>query len=375
MEFFASGLPQDVGPSHNQVMTNSLSRRKWIGLSGAGVLAGALPRNLWTQGGGLAEGAVAIASGNGLRTVEDAYQRVTQAEERPVHAAVMGVRIQEDDPRDMSVGYGGLPNERGVVQLDSACMDGPTHNAGGVACIENIKNPAQVAEIVMDQTDHVLLVGEGATEFGLSYGFKKEDLLTPQTREVWLRWRARRSNSDDWLAPLQEQPGVEIGPDQRPYGTIHCSVLNGSGDLGCCTTTSGLAYKIPGRVGDSPLIGCGLYCDNEVGSAGATGRGEAAIHSGGSWLIVERMRMGDEPQAACLYALQRVAEQAQRQAAWQPSLWKDGRPGFNLQFYAVRKDGLYGSARMLGREGAKNFAVCDSKGPRKEAAAILFPNN
>jgi len=317
--------------------------------------------------------AVAISSLNGLRTVEKACALVAEGT-RPVTAAVQGVAIVEADPKDMSVGYGGLPNEDGVVQLDAACMDGPRHNAGSVGCIERVKHPAQVAEVVMDQTDHVNLVGEGATRFAHDLGFPDEDLLTPEARKVWLRWRASHSKDDDYLAP---QGGGTTNADlERIYGTIHCSVLNADGDLGCCTTTSGLSFKIPGRIGDSPLIGCGLYCDNEVGSAGATGRGEAAIHSGGSWLVVERMRAGDTPEEACLYALRRVAEQVQRQKAWQPGLWNEDRkrPSFNLSFYAVRKDGLYGSARMLGKPGNPTFAVCDAQGARKEAGAIAFPN-
>ena len=288
---------------------------------------------------------------------------------RPVSAAVQGVAIQEDDESDHSVGKGGLPNEHGVVTLDAACMDGPTHNAGAVAHLEDIRNPAQVAEKVMDLTDHVLLVGKGAKDFALSFGFEEEALLTDEARKIWLRWRAQRSGKDDWLWPLQDDGEVE-----HTYGTIHCSVLEPGGNLGCCTTTSGLSYKIPGRVGDSPLIGCGLYCDNEVGSAGATGRGESAILSGGSWLIVERMRAGDEPEEACLHALRRVAEQVRRQARWQPALADGDRPSFNLRFYAVRKDGLFGSASMRGRPGAKNYAVCDAAGARLEAGAILFPS-
>lgn len=359
-------------------MSSDLSRRQLFGLAGAGMLAGSLPRSPKAQepaGGGQGRGAVAIASGNGLGAVHEAHKRAT-AGQRPVHAAVMGVAIQENDPRDVTVGLGGLPNEDGVVQLDAACMDGPTHNAGSVASLEGFQNPAQVAEKVMWETDHVLLVGDGAARFARSYGFEEKDLLTPRTRRLWLNWRARRSDQDDYLEPLETVPGVEIDQDKdgnlRPYGTIHCSVLNAQADLGCSTTTSGLAYKIPGRVGDSPLIGAGLYCDNEAGSAGATGRGEAAILSGGSWLVVERMRAGDDPVEACLHALRRIASQVQRQGQWQPALQKGDRPAFNICFYAVRKDGRYGCARMFGAPNQKNFAVCDDGGARHESAAFLF---
>lgn len=354
-------------------MDTTLSRRRLLQGAGAGLLACATrPAAALGPGCPPPPGAVAVASRNGIHAVEEAWRRVTEAGERPVHAAVMGVGLVEADPNDWSVGYGGLPNEEGVVQLDAACMDGPTHNAGAVGALEGIKHPAQVAELVMERTDHVLLVGEGAQRFARSYGFPVEDLLTEASRQRWLEWRALRSRNDDWLAPLEEK-GIDHDGD-RIWGTIHCSVLGPTGDLGCCTTTSGLAFKIPGRVGDSPLIGCGLYCDNEVGSAGATGRGEAAILAGGSWLVVERMRAGDTPEEACLAALRRVAEYARRQARWQPGLWNADarRPGFSLRFYAVRKDGLFGSASMLGRPGEEKFAVCDARGPRLETGAVLY---
>jgi len=317
-----------------------------------------------------ASSCLAISSANGIESVAVARALVLEKGMRPVSAAVRGVASVEADENDMSVGYGGLPNELGVVQLDSACMDGPTHNAGSVASIEDIKHPAQVAELVMDHTDHINLVGPGARQFALDYGFKAENLLTERAREIWLKWRAKRSG-DDRLWPLLDTVPADpsLAAEPRPWGTIHCSVLAPSADLGCCTTTSGLAFKIPGRIGDSPLIGCGLYCDNEVGSAGATGRGEAAILSGGSWLVVERMRAGDTPEEACLYALRRVAQQAERGARWQPALWKDGQPNFGLTFYALRKDGLYGSASM---RGAGRFAIADEKGARLENCAIAF---
>ncbi|RMH02458.1 MAG: twin-arginine translocation signal domain-containing protein [Planctomycetota bacterium] len=351
-----------------------ISRRGFLGAAGAAALTTAVPaRHEVHPRFPSPDQPIAISSLNGLRTVAKACELAAQGV-RPVTAAIQGVAIVEADPNDISVGYGGLPNEEGVVQLDAACMDGPRHNAGAVACIERVMHPAQVAELVMDRTDHVLLVGEGATRFAHDHGFPDQDLLTPRAREIWLRWRASRSRDDDWLSPLGEE--TTNADFERLYGTIHCSVLNSDGDLGCCTTTSGLSFKIPGRVGDSPLIGCGLYCDNEVGSAGATGRGEAAILSGGSWLVVERMRAGDTPEEACLYVLRRVADQVQRQQAWQPGLWNEEkkRPAFNLSFYALRKDGLYGSARMLGLPGKPTFTVCDAAGAREEAGAIAFPD-
>lgn len=351
-----------------------MTRRDFVGASSAALAACALPRShgpvaAWPP----PQDCVVIASANGLRTVARARALVLTEELRPVSAAVQGVAIVEADPSDMSVGYGGLPNEDGVVQLDSACMDGPRHNAGGVACIEDIMHPAQVAERVMDRTDHVLLVGAGAKRFALEQGFKEENLLTPAAHKAWLEWQAKRDD-DDRLWPLNgADPDAPWKlAEERPWGTIHCSVLAPNGDLGCCTTTSGLAYKVPGRVGDSPLIGCGLYCDNEVGSAGATGRGEAAIHAGGSWLVVERMRQGDEPAAACLYALRRVSEQTQRMAKWQPALWAKDKPAFGLTFYALRKDGRFGAASLVGRRGEPKFAVADARGARLEECSILY---
>jgi len=357
---------------------SQISRRRFLRVAGVGVAASALPNIAQPSGANSAlplapaddKSCVAISSANGIDSVAVARALVVDKGMRPVSAAVRGVASVEADENDMSVGYGGLPNELGVVQLDSACMDGPTHNAGSVASIEDIMHPAQVAELVMDRTDHINLVGPGARQFALDHGFKAQDMLTERARGIWLKWRATRSG-DDRLWPLQDTEPVDpaLADEPRPWGTIHCSVLAPNSDLGCCTTTSGLAFKIPGRIGDSPLIGCGLYCDNEVGSAGATGRGEAAILSGGSWLVIERMRAGDTPEEACLFALRRVAEQAERGARWQPALWKDGQPNFGLTFYAVRKDGLYGSASM---RGAGRFAVADANGARLENCAIAF---
>lgn len=353
-----------------------VDRRKFLKTAALGLVAGhALPKESFLEEETFIEtndDAVAISSANGLATVETAYSLMMEQSMRPVSAAVRGVAIVEADPQDLSVGYGGLPNELGVVQLDASCMDGPTHNAGSVACIEDIKHPAQVAELVMDRTDHVNLVGRGARQFAIDHGFPVENLLTERARKIWLKWRSARTD-DDRLWPLRDTDPADpaLADQARPWGTIHCSALNMQGDLGCCTTTSGLAFKIPGRIGDSPLVGAGMYCDNAIGSAGATGRGEAAILSGGSMMIVERMRMGDHPVEACLNVLKRIAEQAKRGAAWQPSLSNNGVPSFGLTFYAVRKDGSYGAATM-NQSGSLKFAVADKNGARLEDCAILF---
>lgn len=343
-----------------------------------------------------AAGPVAIASANGVRTVARAVELMNGGT-RPVEACVEGVAIQEDDPSDNSVGLGGLPNEDGVVQLDSSCMDGPMHKAGAVACIENIRNPARVALAVLRRTDHVLIVGEGAYRFARRLGFAHEELLTEASRQAWLRWKANLNPGDDWLDGEQrirfedEVPEggdddddarhAEAGPAKRhtdpreemcrilgvpfTWGTIHCSGLNAEGDLGCCTTTSGLSWKIPGRVGDSPIVGAGMFCDNEVGSAGATGRGEAVIQSCGSFQIVNHMRNGDEPAEACVKVLKWIADHTKRADL----LNQRGEPNFDVKLYAVRKDGVYGSASM--RKGG-TFAVADAAGARIEPCAFLY---
>ena len=329
-----------------------------------------------------------IASGNGLAATKKAYGMIMEGAD-VLDGVVEGVNIVEADPRDTSVGYGGLPNERGVVQLDSACMHGPTHQAGSVACIEDIKYPSQVAKLVLWRTDHVLLVGKGAKEFAIAHGHKEENLLTERARQVWLRWKENLSDRDDWLAPpdaekkkvglLDEawkyEHGIyDHGDDiellaqraiqYRPTGTIHCSGMDAKGNVSCVTTTSGLAFKIPGRVGDSPIIGAGLYCDNEIGSCGSTGRGEANLHNQCSFAAVELMRTGMTPEEAGLEVLRRVAKHSA------PRLRNEkGEPDFGLQFYLIRKDGLHAGVTMRGRGG---FAITDKDGTRKEKLVSLY---
>ncbi len=354
-------------------MAKNTTRRNFLLQTGLGLTAAALGRPLSASAFTPTSKSVAIASGNGLGAVAEAARLMGEPKLRAVSAAVRGVGLVEADPNDLSVGLGGLPDESGEVTLDAACMDGPSHNAGSVGCLKRILHPAAVAERVMDRTDHINLVGAGALAFAKEQGFPETDLLTDRAKGIWQKWLKKRE-PDDRLWPLHDTEPADpiLQGEPRPWGTIHCSALAPDGTLGCCTTTSGLAFKIPGRIGDSPLIGCGLYCDNSVGSAGATGRGEAAILSGGSWLVVERMRAGDSPTEACLYALRRVAEQTERSAKWQPALWENGQPNFGLTFYAVRKDGLYGSASMRGAKGSRQFAVCNENGARLEPCAILF---
>ena len=264
-----------------------------------------------------------------------------------IDAVEKGANVIEVDPEDTSVGYGGLPNEHGVVQLDASIMDGKTYNAGSVASLENIKTPASVARLVMERTDHVMLVGPGALEFARSFGFEEVNLLTDKARQRWLRWREQHSASDDWGPPDHlRRPGAETGqlpgPDDFHYGTTNVLAVDGNGDIAGITTTSGLSWKISGRIGDSPIIGAGLYVDNDVGAAGATGRGEDVIKSCASFYIVMRMREGRSPQEACEDAIEFIVDKYRR-------VNLDFIPG--EKFVAVNKAGEYGCAQMRGRAG------------------------
>ena len=334
----------------------------------------------------------AISSHNGLEATKRAYELMKKGTD-PLDAAVAGVTILEDDPNDTSVGYGGLPNENGVVELDAAVMHGPTHRAGAVAALQSIKNAAQVARKVMKYSDHVLLIGEGALQFAKAHGFKEQEMLTEKARKIWLYWKQTASNRDDWLPPPEEEldPDVakffkiDVKPNKkktssksktgvktssrskkikRPTGTIHCGAMNSSGDISCTTTTSGLAFKIPGRVGDSPIIGAGLYVDNEIGSCGSTGRGEANLQNLCCFAGVELMRNGLSPEEAGMEVLRRVAKHTADR------LRDDkGRPDFGLKFYLLAKDGTHAGVSMWGQA---DFAVTDKKGTRLEKCAALY---
>ena len=321
---------------------------------------------------------VCVASGNGLQAVQRALEELA-AGASTIDAVVRGVNLVEEDPDDTSVGYGGLPNEHGVVQLDSSLMHGPTRGAGAVACLEGIKRPSLVALDVMRYTDHHLLVGEGAQRFAVSMGHPVEDLLTEEARRRWVEWRARLSDQDDYLTPEESAEAVPPMRDPvdygdglldshdgfRPQGTINCDIVDRDGDMSAVTTTSGLAYKIPGRVGDSPIIGAGMYCDNDVGAAGSTGRGEAVIKTCGAHTIIELMRQGRSPTDACLEALRRIVH-------WtvEPRLLDEsGRPDFNVNYYAVNKVGAWGGAAIW---AGSSYAVGVEGNVRLEDAAYLF---
>jgi N4-(beta-N-acetylglucosaminyl)-L-asparaginase len=347
-------------------MSDHLSRRTFLQAGAVATTAASLPiRAPFAIHTGRVRSPAAVSSANGLKAVEIAVQKMN-AGWRPVDAAVAGVTVVEDDPLDDSVGLGGLPNEEGVVELDACVMDGPSGLGGAVAALQDIQNPSQVALKVMRHTDHVLLVGEGARRFAVSYGFPVVNLLTEASRQKWLEWRERRSSQDKWIHPGENGEAGKDWFDQwkNKTGTIHLGAIDSKGDCGSTTTTSGLAWKIPGRVGDSPLLGCGNYCDNEVGTGGSTGRGEAAILTNAASFIVNLMAAGKSPTDACLEACKRVA----RMTKVKRLLDDKGRPDFDVKFYANSKAGGIGAASLY----AGQYARCDENGPKLADLAHLF---
>jgi N4-(beta-N-acetylglucosaminyl)-L-asparaginase len=336
---------------------------------------------------------IVISSRNGLRACTRAMEML-RAGGDTLDAVIAGVNINEEDPEDSSVGYGGLPNEEGVVELDASVMHGPTRRCGSVASIRNIKTPSKVAKLVMEQTDHVMLVGDGALRFAVAMGFKEENLLTEKSRLAWLTWKQSlrdpkgHNNWTDGLdAPVKQKkvstlrrlfPGVDDATlawawemaVHPPTGTINCLALNEKGEMSGVTTTSGLAWKIPGRVGDSPIIGAGVYVDQEVGGAGSTGRGEENIRVAGAHTIVENMRHGMSPKQACLDALKRVARNYDNDAARLAQ--------FDLNFYALNKDGEYAGAALWngafrdGKLAPARFSVNDGSTSRLEDCVYLL---
>ena len=331
---------------------------------------------------------IVIASDNGIRGVKKAYDMIVAGADT-LDAIIAGVNIQELDPEDMSVGLGGLPNEDGVVQLDASCMHGPTKRAGAVGALEGIATPSLVAKAVMDYTDHIFLVGQDAKRFALKMGFKEQDLLTEKSRAEWIKWKTQLNRGDSWLEPSEtsqrsapaapapatsprnpsgDGSGKELEYDEygiaHTWGTINMNAVNASGDMSSVTTTSGISWKVPGRVGDSPIIGAGQYCDNTVGAAGSTGRGESNIKVCGAFLTVEFMRQGMTPEQSIIKVMERVLAMTEKRL-----LDERGRPYFDLQFYALAKDGRIAAATAY--EGSK-FAVCDSQGARLVDCAYLF---
>ena len=344
----------------------SLNRRAFLAASGTvalgtSALIGASP--VKDPGG---KRPMVLASGNGMKAVEKTME-LLKAGMDPLDAAIAGVAIVEADPNDRTVGYGGIPNEDGVVELDAAVMHGPTHSGGAVASLRNIMHPAAVARLVMKRTDHCLLVGEGALKFAKMHGFPEENLLTEDSRKIWLHWKETNAQGDDRFPPDDDDldPIVRQFFGIRKHGTIHCSALDTHGDLGCTTTTSGLFYKIPGRVGDSPILGAGLYLNNDVGSGGSTGRGEANLLNLSSFMMIESLRGGMDPKGAALEACRRVVATNKLPRLRTP----DGRPNFNVSYYCLAKDGRYGGASIW--QGG-SFVIHDGDSARKIACVPLF---
>ena len=317
---------------------------------------------------------IIVCAHNGYAYLPDAYAFLKSGGDT-LDAALKVVKGPEDDPNDDSVGLGGIPNEEGVVELDACCMHGPTRRAGSVGAVRNIKNVSLVSKAVMEHTGHVMLVGEGVERFAVAVGFPRENLLTEHSRKLWLLWKEFHSN-DDWWGPGLDDPhwqppdtgdkpqselwqeriqslqarAAELGIEPElqlaavrkvlfpPTGTIHCSALNDKGEISGVTTTSGLAFKLPGRCGDSPVIGAGCYTDQDVGSAGATGSGEENIKVAGAHTIVENMRHGMSPQEAGMDALKRIVRNYNGDMKRLHFL--------DMTYYILRKDGAYAGVSL-----------------------------
>ena len=329
---------------------------------------------------------IAISSNNGLRATARAVELMKSGTDT-LDAVIAGVNINEEDPEDDSVGYGGLPNEEGVVELDASVMHGPTRRAGSVAAVRNIKYPSKLAKLVMEQTDHIMLVAEGALRFAKAYGFREENLLTEKSRLAWLTWKQSQRDAggrNNWTDGLDAPPAKmaaslkaafpEATDEMLAYawdravhpvtGTINCLGLNAKGEISGVTTTSGLSWKIPGRVGDSPIIGAGLFVDPDVGAAGSTGRGEENIRVAGAHTVVENMRHGMAPREAVLDCLKRISRN------YGDDLKRLAQ--FDINFYCLRKDGVYAGGALWGGRRKSTFAVNDNGKSRLEDCVFLY---
>jgi N4-(beta-N-acetylglucosaminyl)-L-asparaginase len=376
-----------------------MNRRRFVRSSAAAGLTVAIaPRTIIAQSPSIMSAKsvkpVVIASANGnkfknggdMTCVQKAFTMMTQGSADVLDALIAGVNIVELDPLDDSVGYGGLPNADGVVQLDSCCMHGPKKRAGGVAALEGVRTPSLVAKAVMEQTDHHLIVGKGAQDFARDLGFKiEDDLNTENSRKLWLEWK-RRIDPKHYLDPqkraeasrkvLRQMVAEGLIDPRHIYGTINCNGINPKGEICGVTTTSGLSWKIPGRVGDSPILGAGLYVDGEIGAAGSTGRGEANLYNLCSFLIVENMRRGMHPKDAGLDACKRIKANTVEKRL----LNSKGNPNFNINFYILNAKGEYAGVSMYasylkestGEVIRSTYAVCTEKGPETLPCEALF---
>ena len=382
-------------------MRRRFTRRDFVRTSTAAGIAAAAPRGVLGKAPAIvpstAAQPVVIASANGnwfknggtQTCVEKAWMSMMAGAD-VLDALIEGVNIVELDPEDYSVGYGGVPNAECVVQLDSSCMHGPLKRAGGVASLEGVRTPSRVAREVMNQTDHHLLVGKGAQQFARNMGFTiEDDLNTPLSRKIWLEWK-QRTDPGHYLTPkareiaaaeARRQMAAEgIFPASKMYGTINCDGINAKAEICGVTTTSGLFFKIPGRVGDSPILGAGLYVDGQVGAAGSTGRGEANLYNLSSFFIVECMRRGMHPKDAGMEALKRIKANTVEKRL----LNARGNPNFNINFYALNAKGEFAGVAMYALEDDEKgwagetgnrvrYAVCDAKGPRTVQVEGLLP--
>ncbi len=384
--------------SRREFLTTAAAGSLALGLNSEGQTSPASPNQ--APGSGQGGKPIIICAHNGFNYLDEAYNMLRGGADT-LDAALRVVRGPEDDPNDDSVGLGGLPNEEGVVELDACCMHGPTRRAGSVGAVRNIKNVSLLAKAVMEHTGHVMLVGEGAERFAVAAGFPRENLLTGRSRKIWFLWKEFHSSGDWWgpglASPYWQAPQTKpqsslwpqrlkkleqmaadagIEPEFRaqairrvlfpPTGTIHCSALNEKGEISGCTTTSGLAFKLPGRVGDSPIIGAGCFTDQDVGSAGATGSGEENIKVAGAHTIIENMRHGMSPHEAGMDALKRIARDYNNDM--------NKLRFVDMTYYILRKDGAYAGVSLW--EGyssghAHTIAVHDGT-KRSETATPLF---
>ena len=381
------------------------SRREFITTTaiGSASLALNLPaqdKPQTTSTSGSSKKPIIICAHNGYNYLDRGYAVLTGGGDT-LEAVMQVITGPEDDPNDDSVGLGGLPNEDGVVELDACCMHGPTRMAGSVAAVQEIKNVSLLSKAVMEHTGHIMLVGEGAQKFGFAMGFPRETLLTDRSRKVWLLWKETMSNKD-WWGPGIDSPNYKL-PDESPnrsslddqkieklevlaanlgiepefrraaidrvlhppHGTINCSALNEKGEISSATTTSGLAWKLAGRAGDSPIIGAGCYCDQDIGAAGATGNGEENIRIVGAHTIVENMRRGMSPQEAGMDALKRIVHNFNGDMRKLQYV--------DMSYYILRKDGAYAGVCMWSGppEHPRVFAIHDGT-KRYENAVALF---
>jgi len=369
-------------------MNKRMTRRDFVAAAGIGALTPSLitaaeaPQVL--SGRSVKPVVISSANGNkskdssGLSCVAKAFKMVTEGAD-VLDAVVAGVNIVELDPEETSVGYGGLPNAEGVVQLDSSVMHGPLKRAGAVACLEGVRTPSLVAQKVLAETDHHLIVGKDAQHFARTMGFKiEDDLNTDKSRKLWLEWK-RRTDPSHYLNPKERaEAGVRAARSMLAeglidpvhyHGTINCNAINPRGELAGVTTTSGLAWKIPGRVGDSPILGAGLYVDGEIGAAGSTGRGEANLFCCGSFLVVESMRNGLAPKDAGMAALKRIVANTIEKRL----LNSRGKPNFNVVYYILNAKGQFAGVSLYEAEKEPlQFAVCTEDGPRLARTEALF---